>query len=311
LCDRSLKAWEAIMSSPIHLDEVTDPGLIYAPPSARKRIRPVTERTMQPRTGTAAAARMISRKMKPKFSGDRAMLELHRELALDPDLIPEPSSEGAAVIRPLLIRLCSVSALAALVAWGLVSYSAVKKTAETTPAVTSVPPIASNATKRADVQQLGLRPSLSQTAEALTPIAKPQTVRVATASTEAVASTNVVNEAAGAASPTITPATPPRANERRALRLDDEEIAILLKRGQDFLANGDIAAARLLLRRAAEAGSAEAALELGTTFDQVTLQRLGAIGAMADPAQARQWYQRAAELGSSAASQQLAGLGGR
>jgi len=290
------------MSSPIHLDDDTDPGLIYAPPSARKRIRPVTERTMRTRTGTAAAARMMSMKLKPKFSGDRAMLELQRELALDPDMIPAPSSEGAAVIRPLLIRLGSVSALAAFVAWGLVSYSAVKKTAEIAPAVTSVPPIASNPTKTADVQPLGLRPSLSQTADALTPVAEPQTVRVATASAPAVASTSAV-------SPALAPAPPPRSNERRVLRRDDEEIAILLKRGQDFLANGDLAAARLLLRRAAEAGSAEAALALGTTFDPVTLQRLGAIGAVADPAQARQWYQRAAELGSSAASQQLAGLG--
>jgi Sel1 repeat-containing protein len=297
------------MSSPIHLDEDTDPGLIYAPPSARKRIHPVTERAMQTRTGTAAAARMISGKLKPKFSGDRAMLKLQRELALDPDLIPEPSSDGSAVIRPLLIRLCSVSALAAFVAWGLVSYSAVKKTAEITPAVTSVPPIASNPTKSADMQPLGLRPSLSQTAEAPTPVVKPQPVRVATASADAVASTTGVKEAAAAASPAIAPAPPQRSNERRVLRLDDEEIAILLKRGQDFLANGDLAAARLLFRRAAEAGSAEAALALGTTFDPVTLQRLGAIGAVADPAKARQWYQRAAELGSSAASQQLAGLG--
>jgi hypothetical protein len=298
------------MSSPIQLDQDIDPGLIYAPPSARKRMRPVTKRTMQTRAGTAAAARMVSRKLKPKFSGDRAMLELQRELALDPDLIPEPSSDGAAVMRPLLIRVCSVSALAAFVAWGLVSYSAVKKTAEITPAVTtSVPSIASNPAKSAGVQPLGLRPSLSQTAEAPTPIVKPQAVRIATAGADAVASATVVKEAAAATSPAIAPAPPQRSNERRALRLDDEEIAILLKRGQDFLANGDLAAARLLLRRAAEAGSAEASLALGTTFDPVMLQRLGAIGAVADPAQARQWYQRAAELGSSAASQQLAGLG--
>jgi hypothetical protein len=297
------------MVAPIHFDKGTDPGLVYAPPSARDRIRPVTARTMQTRTGTAPAARMISRKLKPKFSGDRAMLELQRELAVNRDLVPEPLSEGAAVIRPLLIRLFSVSALAAFVAWGLVSYSAVKKTAEITPAVTSVSPIASNLTKNADVRPSGLRPFLSQTAEALTSDAKPQPVRVATASAEAVASTTGVKEPAAAAAPAMAPAPPPRSNERRVLRLDDEEIAVLLKRGQDFLANGDLAAARLLLRRAAEAGSAEAALALGTTFDPITLQRLGAIGAVADLAKARQWYQRAAELGSNAASQQLAGLG--
>jgi TPR repeat protein len=47
---------------------------------------------------------------------------------------------------------------------------------------------------------------------------------------------------------------------------------------------------------------------LGSTFDPVALQRLGAIGAAPDLAKARQWYQRAIELGSSAASQQLAGI---
>jgi TPR repeat protein len=93
------------------------------------------------------------------------------------------------------------------------------------------------------------------------------------------------------------------------LQLVSDGIAILIKRGKDLLADGDLAAARLLLRRAAEAGSAEGAFALGTTFDPVALQRLGAIGAVPDLAQARQWYQRAAELGSSAASQQLAGLG--
>jgi TPR repeat protein len=48
---------------------------------------------------------------------------------------------------------------------------------------------------------------------------------------------------------------------------------------------------------------------LGTTYDPVVLQRLGAIGTAADPIEARQWYQRAAALGSTAASQQLAVLG--
>ena len=83
---------------------------------------------------------MSSGKFKPKFSGDRAMLTLQRQLADDPGLIPEPSFKAAPVIRPLLIRLCSVAALAAFVAWGVVSYSDVKKTAgiaTSTPAIVS------------------------------------------------------------------------------------------------------------------------------------------------------------------------------
>ena len=59
---------------------------------------------------------------------------------------------------------------------------------------------------------------------------------------------------------------------------------------QDAFSTGDLAAARLLLRRAAEAGSAEAALALGATFDPLVIRRLGAIGAAPDAAQARKWY---------------------
>jgi hypothetical protein len=91
-------------------------------------------------------------------------------------------------------------------------------------------------------------------------------------------------------------------------QLDSDELEMLLKRGKEFLADGDLASARLLLRRAAEGGSAEAALVLGTTFDPLVIQRLGVLGAHPDIGKARQWYQRAAELGSNTASQRLARL---
>jgi hypothetical protein len=247
---------------------------------------------------------MSPERRKPKFSGDRAMIALQRQLAIHPDLVPEPASKGAAVIRPLLMRFCGVAALAVLVAWGLASYSGVKKTAEIP---TTIPAIASNHSNGPEVQPSQLRPTLSATADALTPIGNSRPVAVATSDAAAVSSV-AVTAPANAQAMTLAPATSQRVDDRRPLRLDGEEIAILIKRGKDLLADGDLAAARLLLRRAAEAGSAEGALTLGTTFDPAVLRRLGAIGAMADPAKARQWYQRAAELGSSAASQQLAGL---
>jgi TPR repeat protein len=92
------------------------------------------------------------------------------------------------------------------------------------------------------------------------------------------------------------------------VQLDADELEMLLKRGKEFLADGDLASARLLLRRAAEGGSAEAALVLGTTFDPLVIQRLGVLGAHPDIGEARHWYQRAAELGSNTASQRLARL---
>jgi hypothetical protein len=88
--------------------------------------------------------------------------------------------------------------------------------------------------------------------------------------------------------------------------LDADEIAVFVKRGTDFANHGDLISARLLLRRAAEAGSAEAALALGETFDPVVFQRLHVIGIEPDAARAQKWYQRAAELGSAAASQHFA-----
>ena len=284
------------MSSPIQLDDNTDHASIYAPPWARERIIPILEPTSRYRAGTPAAIEMGSRKFKPKYSGDRAMLTLQRQLALDPDRMPEPSANSALAIGPVLMRLCSVSILAAAVAWGLVSYAGAKKNAEIN---ASTPAIASNYVNVEDVQPLQLRPSLAQ--EAPAPTGKSPSVAARTADAEAVTSVPVLFAPPKAAETGVV-------TDRRPLRLASEEIAVLVKRGNDFLADGDIAAARLLLRRAAEAGSAEGALALGTTFDPIALRRLGAIGAVSDLAQARQWYQRAAELGSSAASQQLAGL---
>jgi TPR repeat protein len=90
--------------------------------------------------------------------------------------------------------------------------------------------------------------------------------------------------------------------------IDAKEVALLVNRGTDFLESGDFPAARLLLRRAAEAGSSSAALMLGATFDPLFLPQLGPNGIEPDVAQAREWYVEAAKLGSDGASQRLAKL---
>jgi hypothetical protein len=87
-----------------------------------------------------------------------------------------------------------------------------------------------------------------------------------------------------------------------------DQLAELLGRSTDFLKTGDFAAARILLRRAAETGSAEAALMLGKTFDPLYLREVGAIGIQPDIEQCRRWYEKATELGSEAAAQRLANL---
>jgi TPR repeat protein len=103
---------------------------------------------------------------------------------------------------------------------------------------------------------------------------------------------------------TVSP--PPQAEVVRSL--DPREIAVLIKRGQDLLASGDIQSARLLLMRGAEARDARAALLVGTTYDPARLRQMGADGPFADVAQARLWYQRAKEWGEPDAQRRLDAL---
>jgi hypothetical protein len=88
-------------------------------------------------------------------------------------------------------------------------------------------------------------------------------------------------------------------------QLDREEVTVLLKRGKDLIANGDIAAARLVLQRAAEANDVEATLALAATYDPYVLRELKVYSFAADAGMARAWYEKARELGSPAALRRL------
>jgi hypothetical protein len=114
-----------------------------------------------------------------------------------------------------------------------------------------------------------------------------------------------------AAVPPTQPASSSIAKQNAArppVALDDSEIAMLIKRGNNLLKDGDFAAARLLFERGADAGSAEAALALGSTYDPLVIKRLGAIMVKPDVESARKWYQIAAGRGSADAKLQLANL---
>jgi hypothetical protein len=88
-------------------------------------------------------------------------------------------------------------------------------------------------------------------------------------------------------------------------RLDPGEIAAMLRRGNDLLKIGNIASARLMLRRAADAGNAQAAVTLAMTYDPRRLAELGAVGSLPDVSLARAWYQKAADLGSTEARRRI------
>jgi hypothetical protein len=86
-------------------------------------------------------------------------------------------------------------------------------------------------------------------------------------------------------SPTASPA---------ARRMEPDELAMLMKRAKGLLASGDIAPARLLLERAADAQEPD------------VLRASGGISITPDLESARTWYQKAAQLGSADAQRRLA-----
>jgi hypothetical protein len=103
-----------------------------------------------------------------------------------------------------------------------------------------------------------------------------------------------------------TEAAPEIAPPQETIRhLDAGEIAALLKRAEVLMASGDLAAARLVLRRAAEAGDAHAAMLLGGTYDPLVLEKQGVHGVVPDPAMARGWYEKAKRFGATEATAQL------
>jgi hypothetical protein len=83
---------------------------------------------------------------------------------------------------------------------------------------------------------------------------------------------------------------------------DAAEIAQIVKKGDELMANGDVSSARLMYQRAAEAGDAAAAFTLAETYDP---QMLAKKGIPPDVGLAQQWYAKARDLGSMQASERL------
>jgi hypothetical protein len=88
--------------------------------------------------------------------------------------------------------------------------------------------------------------------------------------------------------------------------IDPGEAAMLMQRGRDSLATGDISAARVAFRRLADAGIADAALALANTYDPDYLAAHNVFGVQGDRATARALYERAKQLGSAEAGRILA-----
>lgn len=93
-----------------------------------------------------------------------------------------------------------------------------------------------------------------------------------------------------------------------SLSIPIDEARRLCAEGLVAFAQGDIAAARAFLQRAAEGGDARALMALGDTYDPTTLARLGAVGIKGDEATARSYYSRALAAGVRGARERIAAL---
>ena len=100
-------------------------------------------------------------------------------------------------------------------------------------------------------------------------------------------------------------AEPPIAPPPAQRILDQEEIAVLLKRGKDLIADGDLAAARLVLGASRRCERRRGGAGAGCDLRSLVLRALKVYGFKADPVMARVWYEKARELGSAAAPRRL------
>jgi hypothetical protein len=277
------------------------------PPSSRPREAP------PPRQGRAPRG---------AFEGDVAIRELRQRMALAPDLPPTPPlRRDRGVALGMMLRLGGLVTVAAIVACAIVWISTPRPQAADTvsPGNQSIAgsgepdpapagetnPGTSPAAFRPPTFPPGTEPGVSPASEKASPTDLP---RRPSASPWPLPDRRG-DGAPSSVSPTTGTAVPlPAAGPQRpaaAPGADREEVAALIARGQTYLANGDVVSARLVFRRAAEAGDAQSALALGGTYDPLVLRSLGVIGVAADAAQARNWYRKAAELGSREAPQRI------
>ena len=157
-------------------------------------------------------------------------------------------------------------------------------------------------------------PASAETAPPADPTAAPASAETAPPADPTAAPASA--ETAPPADPTATPTsaeTGPHgvraavtADKARApTPLPTEQITALLARGDAFVRTRDIASARLLYERAADAGNGRAALRMGESFDPAFLDSIGISRMLGDRQLALSWYRRACDLGDAEAVQLL------
>jgi hypothetical protein len=279
-----------------------------------------------------SAARLPPAPQLPRVQGLRSPDDLHIEhfrssRSLEPAYVPPPPNrEGTRVLTTALLSVFAACAVAAPTAYFARNYygaadqpltttrgqkaSALDTQIATLPPMPATepkatPPLPAVQVTKQSPARPPQEPANRYRLQSVAPAAPGETSGVVAAAENPPASP--------AASPASSPAPSPAPSiaHRPAPTIDREGIEMLLKQGEQFVSVGDLAAARVLFERAAEAGDSNAALALGATYDPGVLAKLGVRGIAPDAEKAHHWYQKAREFGSPEAPTWLAKLAGR
>jgi hypothetical protein len=313
------------MSAPIQKEPTgrdRDAASMYAPPWARDAATDAADsaiaataklRNVLPPAPLLKDPELRARRSGPApFEGDIALRELRARSPLDPDAVPEPPVVGSRRSTVgLVTRLSGAVGLAALVAVFLVSGSGSREDTADEGAkpfwsrlfggnvmreTLSAPKVV--AQRKAEPVTDRPVPMMERFAAATPAVEPPVT---AAQQPQAPAQVQAPAQTQAAESPAPVPQAPPAVSPP-VRSLDRDEIAMLYRRGEQLIQQGDIAAARLMFGRAAEVGDARSALALGASYDPEVLRKLGVLGVAANATLAREWYAKASSFGSSEAA---------
>ncbi|HEY1544888.1 MAG TPA: hypothetical protein VGG01_21025 [Xanthobacteraceae bacterium] len=263
------------------------PAAPPAAPGGAPAPKPVSPAPRRPAPAQSAQRRPTGPEL---LAEDEVLKRLLQRHAPDPQpLVARPTRDPIVFALGMVARLMVAGTAAAVAA--LLLLGVIPLPFRLGPAVTHE--VATRLT--APVPMTVAAASPAAVSRSVTPVA-PVAVRTADPAPRTTLTTAATTTAAPAAAPT------------EGWVPDAGEIDQLVKRGEDLLAQGDVAAARLVLGRAAAASDPRAALSLGATYDPAMLRQLHVVGVSPDVAQARAWYEKAAGYGSRDAAARLAAL---
>lgn len=315
------------MSAPMRRLKDIDPALMYAPPHVRREHGISLDENREASGFGEASDRHEPKHHEPQdldaeaeFSADRTLTKFRRRLAPDPEWMSEPPPlADERNIWALMLRASGVLAFVTMAAWLVTSSPTVKLWLGGAAIGANSPGNGASASARPQPLhrggQMHAAALLPRNDHAAATAGPPPVVEQPPIAEQARAEAAATGEDAIPVS-AVAAITPPAAAAREAhppadaanfvsRHIGRSELDAMLERAAGFIKSGDLSSARLLLRRAAEAGDVRAAFTLAGTFDPNVLKATGTPDGAPDLPQARLWYGRAAQLGSTDAARRL------